>query len=541
MRQEMDLGQKRYDGLSLLWEDVKVQSFREMKRTDLDDLNLSSVEAYFEENFKLNIAQTIQKIPNRIEDSLYRQEIMVDFIENNSLFDILLEYGQKAHHMMSLSKFAFEREATVYNLIKRMDEVETIRLMLETVYKWISRSKINSKGLNAYYSLLKEILDSPIYEAFMADVQHIKSLEQGVKSLKIGINLDEYLQPIEAILLEISSEEFEYSRFGKKISYFVNAGIHELLLLPRRIFARETILAPDALNTLEKTIEPATLQLIRFCDQFTMKILEVLSVLFHDLPYYQVGIEIHRYLIKHGFDTVVPKWYENKTTNEITNEQTNEITNEYAFSIEGIYNLNLAFSMDVESIKKNDVFIKSHQRCIILTGANRGGKTTFSQSFVQLIWMAQCGFYVPSTRAILLYLDHILLHFAKEETQSISYGRLGEECMRFKTLYDQGTKWSLYCMNESFSGTSYQESIQIAIESLRAIYAQGGYVLFNTHLHELVGELEKQIPEDAILSLIAAKNMETDPYKVEIGPPLGKSYALKIAQLYGMTYEQLMN
>lgn len=534
MRQEMDLGQKRYDGLSLLWKDIKVQSFREMKRADLDDLNLSCVEAYFDENFKLNIAQTIQKIPNRIEDSLYRQEIMIDFIENSSLFDILLEYGHKAHHMMSLSKFAFEREATVYNLIKRMDDVETIRLMLETVYKWISRSSIQSKGLTAYYSLLKEILDSPIYEAFLADVDHIKSLEQGVKSLKIGINLDEYLQPIEAILLEISSEEFEYSRFGKKMSYYVNAGIHELLLLPRKIFARETILAPDALNTLEKTIEPATLQLIRFCDQFTMKILEVLSVLFHDLPYYQVGIEIHRYLKKHGFETAIPKWVEVDT-------KVSDASNEHAFSIEGIYNLNLAFSMDVDSIKTNDTFIKPNQRCIILTGANRGGKTTFSQSLIQLIWMAQCGFSVPAVNVSLVYLDHILLHFAKEETQAISYGRLGEECMRFKTLYDQGTEKSLYCMNESFSGTSYQESIQIAVESLRAIYFQGGFVLFNTHLHELVGELEKHIPSEDILSLIAAKDMENEPYKIEVGPPLGRSYALKIAQLYGMTYEQLMN
>lgn len=539
MRQEIDLGQKRYDKLSLLWENPEVQTYKEITASDLEDLNLQAVGSYFEEVHQLNFTNILSKMPVRIEDTLYRQEIMKDFVDNITLFKVLVESGNKAHHLMSLSKFAFEREATVYNLIKRMDDVEAIRTMLESVQKEFKSCNVESRGLKAYYALIEEILESPIYEAFLSDVGYIKSLEGGVKSLKIGINLDDYLQPIEAILLEISSEEFEYSRFGKKVGYYVNAGIRELLLIPRKIFARETIMPPEALNTLEKTIEPATLQLIRFCDQFTMKILEVLSVLFHDLPYYQIGVHMERYLFQKGFETVRPEWTEVQDQSE-RDSQVNEHVTETAFSIDGIYNLNLAFSMKSEDITTNQVFIKKEQRCIILTGANRGGKTTFSQSLIQLIWMAQCGFYVAAKKATLSYVDNLLLHFAKEETQSIDFGRLGEECLRFRNIYDKGTPKSFFCMNESFSGTSYQESIQLAIESIRAIDTQGGFVLFNTHLHELVEELGKYILPGRILSLVAAKDMEKDPYKIEIGPPLGKSYALKIAKLYGMTYEQLM-
>jgi len=527
MRQEIDLGQKRYDRLSLLWDEVDNKTFTLVTRSMLDDLNILDVETYFMDKFKLDIASIISQMPVRIEDTRYRQAITRDFIENEALFDILLEFGQKAHHLMGLSKFAFEREATVYNLVKRMDDVEAIRSMIETVHARLKSSHLSSKGLLAYQNLLTEILDSRIYEAFMADVKHIKSLENGVKSLEIGINLDDYLQPVEAILLEISSEEFQYSRFGKKMGYYLKAGVQEIKLIPRKLFARETVSAPNALNSLEKTIEPATLQLIKFCDQFTMKILEVLSILYHEMPYYQVGVEMYRYFIREGYTISLPSW-------DLDLE-------EQSFDIQSLFNLNLGFSMHVNSVISNDFYVLKQQRIVILTGANRGGKTTYSQAIVQLLWLAQCGFYVPAKSARLSYVDGLLIHYAKEETRTINYGRLGEECQRFRVLYEMGTKMSFYCMNESFSGTSYQESLQIAMESLRALAIQGSIVLFNTHLHELLEELEKYLPSEGILSLVAGKELAEKPYHITEGRPLGKSYALEIAKKYGMTYEQLMS
>jgi len=213
---------------------------------------------------------------------------------------------------------------------------------------------------------------------------------------------------------------------------------------------------------------------------------------------------------------------------------------EQSFDIQSLFNMNLGFSMQSNAVITNDFYLLKQQRIVILTGANRGGKTTYSQALVQLLWLAQCGFYVPAKMARLSYVDALLIHYAKEETRTISYGRLGEECQRFRELYEMGSQKSFYCMNESFSGTSYQESLQIAVESLRALALQGGIVLFNTHLHELLEELEKYLPQKEILSIIAGKELAEKPYLISEGRPLGKSYALEIAKKYGMTYEQLM-
>lgn len=48
-------------------------------------------------------------------------------------------------------------------------------------------------------------------------------------------------------------------------------------------------------------------------------------------------------------------------------------------------------------------------------------------------------------------------------------GRLGEECKRFKAIYEEADSRSLLLMNESFSTTSFEEGYYIAKDSVRAI------------------------------------------------------------------------
>jgi DNA mismatch repair ATPase MutS len=520
MRQEIDYGQFRYEAFSLMWRDVKRKEFFKLSIEDMDDLNLLVFKKLIQEKREIDISEWLSEMPINKEDSLYRQEVMSDFVGSNVLFETLFKYGEEAHKLMAMGKFAFEKEATVYNVIKRLDEVENIRLMVEQVIGVLNQADIKSEGLNRYKRLIREIIDSPIYEAFIGDVKIIKSLDGGVKSIKIGLNLDEYLQPVEAILLELSNEEFKYSRFMKKMGYYVNAGVNEIKMIPRKLFARETVKPPEALNTLEKTIEPATLQLIKFCDQFNMKILEVLSVLYHELPYYQIGLDLVEKLKANNEPVCIPKW-------------------EDEIFLENIYHINLGIDQK-EEVVKNTLRFTKEKPIVILTGANRGGKTTITQTISIALWFGQLGFYLPGTTNLLPYVHELLIHFPKEERETIHLGRLGEECKRFKDLYSISSPNSFYLMNEAFQGTSHGESLQIALETLKAIYVKGGMVLFNTHLHELVEELEKEIPPSHIISLIAGKDMKKSPYVIEEGRPLGKSYAYEIAKRYGMLYEQLV-
>lgn len=517
MRQEIDYGQFRYEGLSLLWPDNDNKKFFTMTNKDIEDVNFQSLTKLLEEE-NLHLADWISQVPCDKKTSIYRQRVMEDMIQNEGLYEALMVHGEKAHNNMTMGKFAFEKEATVYNLLKRTNEFDELDDMLKKLLDVMRKAKLQSSGMQKYRDLLIEIVESPIYESFSRDVKSIKELEEGVKSIKIGLNLDEYLQPKEAILLELSGEEFKYDRFSKKMGYYIGSGIKELKMLPRKLFARETVKAPDALNTLEKTIEPATLQLITFCDQFIMRILEVISVLYHELPYFYIGRRIYQELADHGEPLVLPRWEE-------------------PYGIYDLYHVSLG--IDSKHPVKNDYVFSKEQKISILTGANRGGKTTFTQALCQCIWMGQLGYYIPAKIASLPYVDKILIHFPAEEKDSVDLGRLGEECKRFRDLYVKASGESIIFMNESFQGTSHQESLQIALETVQSLKEKGSMVLFNTHLHELYDSLVGQGTD--VKSYIAGKNMKEAPFIIEEGLPLGKSYAMHIAKRYGMTYQQLIN
>lgn len=63
----------------------------------------------------------------------------------------------------------------------------------------------------------------------------------------------------------------------------------------------------------------------------------------------------------------------------------------------------------------------------------------------------------------------IYTHFPADEDKTLDLGRLGEECKRFKAIYEEADSRSLLLMNESFSTTSFEEGYYIAKDSVRAI------------------------------------------------------------------------
>ena len=127
-------------------------------------------------------------------------------------------------------------------------------------------------------------------------------------------------------------------------------------------------------------------------------------------------------------------------------------------------------------------------------------------------------------------------------------GRLGEECKRFKAIYEDADSRSLLLMNESFSTTSFEEGYYIAKDSVRAILHKGMRTIYNTHMHKLAFDVEEMNEEQqkaehtdgkAFSMIVHMKGTERS-YQIEMAPPEGKSYASEIAQKYGVTYEMLV-
>ena len=208
------------------------------------------------------------------------------------------------------------------------------------------------------------------------------------------------------------------------------------------------------------------------------------------------------------------------------------------------YNLRLAVSgSEMSDIVTNDLDFDKEHTVYILTGANRGGKTTITQAVGIMYVLAQGGIFVPATSFRYKPVDCIYTHFPADEDKTLDLGRLGEECIRFKEGYNSCTKDSLYLLNESFSTTSFEEGDYIAKDSVRALLKNSVRTIYNTHMHKLgadIDELNSEDTEAKASSLRAINEEGRRSFKVEIAPPNGLSYARDIAEKYGVTYEQLM-
>ena len=197
-----------------------------------------------------------------------------------------------------------------------------------------------------------------------------------------------------------------------------------------------------------------------------------------------------------------------------------------------LYNLKLALNLESSNeIVYNDLVFDNEHNLYILTGANRGGKTTITQAIGLLYVLAQGGISVPASSFTYKPVDCIYTHFPADEDKTLDLGRLGEECVRFKELYSEATIDSLVLLNETFSTTSFEEGFYIAKDSVRALMKKGTRTIYNTHMHKLATDIDELNSESAVhkaASLIVKNEDGKRSFKVEIAPPEGLSYAKDI-------------
>ena len=209
----------------------------------------------------------------------------------------------------------------------------------------------------------------------------------------------------------------------------------------------------------------------------------------------------------------------------------------------GLYNLKLIATEQPENVVPNDLVFDPEKRVYVLTGANRGGKTTVTQAVGQLFILAQSGIPVPAESFEYDPADRVLTHFPADEDKTLDLGRLGEECRRFRELFVSCTPESLLLLNETFSTTSFEEGYFIAADAVRAILGRGTRTIYNTHMHKLAQDLDTVIntgeAEGKAVSLVAETREGKHSFRVVIAPPEGQSFARDIAEKYGVTYESL--
>lgn len=154
-----------------------------------------------------------------------------------------------------------------------------------------------------------------------------------------------------------------------------------------------------------------------------------------------------------------------------------------AFAARGVYDVALTLSMEGRAVG-NDLQADGKQ-LIVITGANRGGKTTFHRSLGQAQLMMQCGLYVPAESFRASLCAGVFTHYKREEDAGMKMGKLDEELARMSAIVDRIAPASLMLFNESFASTNEREGSEIARQIVKALLAAGVRVVYVTHLFDL--------------------------------------------------------
>ena len=524
------------------------------------------------------ITNVLSQITDDANVAAYRCQIFEDILRLPELRQTMMQLFEKIQFMQDFSTMhkTSDEELGLWHLFHRLDELDSYIKTVETMRECLSDERIKSAGLISLREHITDLYEDACFAEMKQDIAGLKMKASDVQSVTLGINVNERFEAVSIGLISVNRKPFKKSGI---VSNFADAIASRDKIrdnadwdgdIHYQLIDKESNPAPSAFieklggftavrntpfvdghirSTLVKTPEGdgmgnATFYLDTVVNKMLGSLVKKLrdtltkyanvaivnvSGLVPEFIYYIRCAEFISTLMDKGCIFCQPQTKTEGGTSMLA---------------KGFYNLKLAMNMEnVSEIVPNDLTFDKAHTVYILTGANRGGKTTVTQAVGQLFVLAQGGLFVPAESFSYVPCDCVYTHFPADEDKTMDLGRLGEECVRFKEMFTEATSKSLLLLNETFSTTSFEEGYYIARDSVKALLTKGVRTIYNTHMHKLGEDAEEFTRESkgaGASSLIMRTEDGKRSFKVALAKPEGSSYARDIAEKYGVTYDMLI-
>ncbi|OPY39566.1 MAG: DNA mismatch repair protein MutS [Methanoregulaceae archaeon PtaU1.Bin059] len=188
----------------------------------------------------------------------------------------------------------------------------------------------------------------------------------------------------------------------------------------------------------------------------------------------------------------------------------------------GLYDACMALQKN-QAIIGNDVNAEGKD-LVLITGANRGGKSTFLRSVGLAQLLMQCGSCVPAESFSADVCRGVFTHFRREEDHEMRSGKLDEELTRMSEIIDHLSPDSMVLFNESFAATNEREGSEISRQIVCALLKKRVKIIFVTHLHEFSRGLFERNMGNASFLRAERKPDGERTFKIKEGEPLQTSF-----------------
>lgn len=459
----------------------------------------------------------------------WRQATMADFLNNPALVERAGELMARLAGLQQGTLLLGQRQRNLLlETSDRLSELDAYVAVIQELYDALGGATLKSPALLRLRENLLIILNDPDYQALRRELPELRAPLEKITSLTIGVNLDYDLKPISAVLMAINNYTIgEPLSFLERLIGVGNegdeTGIAPLRALPNH---REERALNPLFQDLDKLMTQTAAPVARALSRYVRINSESLASLEQELAFFVAAAKLFGRLPFYCLPEIAP-------------------ADERVTDIDDLASLSLLLS-EGETPITSDAHFDGEGRIAILTGPNSGGKTTFVRAVGIAQALFQCGLPIPARRARMSPVDAILTHFPALET---GHGRLAEEAVRLRTLFEKATSRSLVLLNETFSSTAPGEAVYLAHDVLCGLRAIGVRAIYATHLIELaqrIEDIERNVEgSSSLFCLTAAVRQNNDgqtvrTFRIERGMPHGRSYAEEIARLHGISLEQIL-
>jgi DNA mismatch repair ATPase MutS len=197
-----------------------------------------------------------------------------------------------------------------------------------------------------------------------------------------------------------------------------------------------------------------------------------------------------------------------------------------ALSARGLYDVALSLSMAEPAVGSD--LAADGKNLLVVTGANRGGKSTFLRSLGLAQLMMQAGMFVGAESLEADIRDRVFTHFRREEDATLQSGKLDEELRRMSALIDRVTPGSLVLLNESFASTNEREGSEIGRQIVHGLLEAGVKVGYVSHMFDLADGFQRERRPDGLFLRAERLPDGQRTFRIVEGEPLPTSHGVDI-------------
>ena len=462
----------------------------------IDDLELNRITDKMANGDKF-LRETVKKVLINSETDIntiyHRQAVLKDCIRNREDAKKIYEILVRSIEEEKRQYFWFSQtnpELILHESIKVMQIFINSFGELRKISDRTS-SQFDSEGFKSLFSLIKNELD----DAYLSQIKELLKTLTFPKGVPVSVELGRGNEGVNYTLLKIMEKNSKFSRIisnGRSKHYTFTLGDRD-----------ET--GAQAISEMRNR---GIINITNVMKESAENVLDFFYLLRNELAFYIGCLNLYDYITLKGEPVCFPLPMDG---------------NENILSFMGLYDISLSLGIS-ERVVGNDMN-GDRKDLIIITGTNRGGKSTFLRSIGQAFLMFQCGMFVPANSFRSDLKNGLFTHFKKEEDRSMTMGKLDEELNRMSSIIDHIKPGSLALFNESFSTTNTREGSQLSRNIVDALIEKKIKVLFVSHLYEFSISYYERMRKETLFLRAERKTDGTHTYRITEGNPIETSHS----------------